>query len=229
MTDASSITQDEGDSSFPSCPSSPAAQAPPTSSEEQHRDGNCDSVMDPTPQLRLEEAIASALTRDRPTTQFLTDQQGLNAVESIKERVQGRASKIRETLEAMEKNKDTIKTTPQIVPELLQQRRELTHIRDWQQRKQQWHRQLLQWRENILAGNLPITAMEFLEARRQHNQAYALHNHYIHFNQMPTITSMELVILAAYDPLLAHWRRTLPKRRRSLRNFTKPPAPGSTQ
>jgi len=183
--------------------------------------------MDPTPQLRLEEAINSALNRG--TTQFLTDRQGLKAVESITERLATRACKIRNTLMDMEDNKRTIQTTPHIMPDLLQQRRELTHIRDWQQRKQQWHRQLLQWRENILAGNLPITAMEFLEARRQHNQAYALHNHYIHFNQMPTITSMELVILAAYDPLLAHWRRTLPKRRRSLRNFTKPPAPGSTQ
>jgi len=178
--------------------------------------------MDPTPQLRLEEAINSALNRG--TTQFLTDRQGLKAVESITERLATRACKIRNTLMDMEDNKRTIQTTPHIMPDLLQQRRELTHIRDWQQRKQRWHKQLLQWRQDILAGNPPITVLEFLQARRRHMEAHHLHHLYIHLNQLPKITPTELAILAAYDPLLEAWRATLPTQRPNLPlNFTNPP------
>src|SRR5271170_2918792 len=104
---------------------------------------NMGRYMDPTPQLRLEEAINSALTRG--TIQFLMDRQGVRAAESLSERLASRACKIRNTLLDMEDNKHTIQTTPRILPDLLQQRRELTHIRDWQQRKQRWHKLLLQW------------------------------------------------------------------------------------
>jgi hypothetical protein len=178
--------------------------------------------MDPTPQLRLEEAINSALNRG--TTQFLTDRQGLKAVESLTERLSTRACKIRNTLMDMEDNKRTIQTTPRIMPDLLQHRRELTHIRDWQQRKQRWHKQLLQWRQDILAGNPHITPLEFLQARRRHMEAHHLHHLYIHLKQLPKITATELAILAAYDPLLEAWRATLPTQRPNLPlNFTNPP------
>jgi hypothetical protein len=178
--------------------------------------------MDPTPQLRLEEAINSALNRG--TTQFLTDRQGLKAVESLTERLSTRACKIRNTLMDMEDNKRTIQTTPRIMADLLQHRRELTHIRDWQQRKQRWHKQLLQWRQDILAGNPHITPLEFLQARRRHMEAHHLHHLYIHLKQLPKITPTELAILAAYDPLLEAWRATLPTQRPNLPlNFTNPP------
>lgn len=178
--------------------------------------------MDPTPQLRLEEAINSALNRG--TTQFLTDRQGLKAVELLTERLSTRACKIRNTLMDMEDNKRTIQTTPRIMPDLLQHRRELTHIRDWQQRKQRWHKQLLQWRQDILAGNPHITPLEFLQARRRHMEAHHLHHLYIHLKQLPKITPTELAILAAYDPLLEAWRATLPTQRPNLPlNFTNPP------
>jgi hypothetical protein len=180
--------------------------------------------MDPTPQLRLEEAISSALTRG--TTQFLTDKQGIQAVESLAERLATRACKIRNTLMDMEDNKRTIQTTPHILPGLLQQRRELTHIRDWQQRKQRWHKLLLRWRQDILAGSPSITPVEFHQARRRHMEAHNLHHHYIHNNQLPRITPTELAILAAYDPLLEAWRATLPTQRPVLpMTFTKPPMP----
>jgi hypothetical protein len=170
--------------------------------------------MDPTPQLRLEEAINSALTRG--TTQFLTDRQGIRAADALTERLANRACKIRNTLLDMEDNKRTIQTTPRIMPDLLQQRRELTHIRDWQQRKQRWHKLLLRCRQDILAGNRPITPQEFQQARRRHMEAHNLHHHYIHLNQLPRITPTELAILAAYDPLLEAWRATLPTQRPTL-------------
>lgn len=180
--------------------------------------------MDPTPQLRLEEAINSALSRG--TTQFLTDRQGIRAAESLAERLANRPYKIRNTLLDMEDNKRAIQTTPRIIPDLLQQRRELTHIRDWQQRKQRWHKLLLRWRQDILAGNRPITLAQFLQARRRHMEAHNLHHHYIHLNQLPRITPTELAILAAYDPLLEAWRATLPTQRPTLPlTFTNPPMP----
>jgi hypothetical protein len=183
---------------------------------------NMGRYMDPTPQLRLEEAINSALTRG--TTQFLTDRQGVKAAELLSERLASRACKIRNTLLDMEDNKRTIQATPRIVPELLQQRRELTHIRDWQQRKQRWHKLLLRWRQDILAGNPSITPMEFQQARLSHMEAHNLHHHYIHRNQLPRITPTELAILAAYDPLLEAWRATLPTQRPTLPlTFTNPP------
>ena len=183
---------------------------------------NMGRYMDPTPQLRLEEAINSALTRG--TTQFLTDRQGTRAAEALSERLASRACKIRNTLLDMEDNKHTIQTTPRILPDLLQQRRELTHIRDWQQRKQRWHKLLLQWRLDILAGNNSITAAQFQQARRRHMEAHNLHHHYIHLNQLPKITPTELAILAAYDPLLEAWRATLPTQRPNLPlGFTNPP------
>jgi hypothetical protein len=178
--------------------------------------------MDPTPQLRLEEAINSALSRG--TTQFLTDRQGTRAAESLTERLGSRACKIRNTLLDMEDNKRTIQTTPRIIPDLLQQRRELTHIRDWQQRKQRWHKLLLRWRQDILAGNPSITPAAFQQARRRHMEAHNLHQRYIHRNQLPRITPTELAILAAYDPLLEAWRATLPTQRPTLPPiFTNPP------
>src|SRR5271170_1877772 len=131
---------------------------------------NMGRFMDPTPQLRLEEAINSALTRG--TTQFLTDRQGIKAAEALEERLASRACKIRNTLLDMEDNQRTIQTSPRIMPDLLQQRRELTHIRDCQQRKQRWHKLLLRWRLDILAGNQCITATEFLQARRRHMEAH---------------------------------------------------------
>jgi hypothetical protein len=167
--------------------------------------------MDPTPQLRLEEAISSALTRG--TIRFLTDPQGTKAAQALSERLGSRACKIRNTLLDMEDNKRVIQATPHILPDLLQQRRELTHIRDWQQRKQRWHRLLLQWRLDILASNTTLTATQFLQARRRHMEAYNLHQRYIHRNQLPRITPAELAILAAYDPLLEAWRATLPTQR----------------
>ena len=183
---------------------------------------NMGRFMDPTPQLRLEEAINSALSRG--TTQFLTDRQGIKAVESLMERLANRACKIRNTLLDMEDNKRTIQTTPRIMQDLLQQRRALTHIRDWQQRKQRWHKLLLQWRQDILAGNPPITPTQFLQARHRHMEAHNLHRRYIHLNQLPQITPTELAILAAYDPLLEAWRATLPTQRPTLPlTFTNPP------
>jgi hypothetical protein len=178
--------------------------------------------MDPTPQLRVEEAINSALNRG--TTQFLTDRQGTRAAEALAERLGARSCKIRTTLLDMEDNKRTIQTTPRIIPDLLQQRRELTHIRDWQQRKQRWHKLLLRWRQDILAGNPSITRAEFQLARRRHMEAHNLHQRYIHHNQLPRITPTELAILAAYDPLLEAWRATLPTQRPTLpQTFTNPP------
>jgi hypothetical protein len=183
---------------------------------------NMGRYMDPTPQLRLEEAINSALTRG--TTQFLTDRQGTRAADNLTERLSNRACKIRNTLLYMEDNKHQIQTTPRIMPELLQQRRELTHIRDWQQRKQRWHRLLLRWRRDILAGTPSITPTDFQQARRRHMEAHNLHHHYIHRKQLPKITPTELAILAAYDPLLELWRTTLPTQRPTLPlNFTNPP------
>ncbi len=183
---------------------------------------NMGRFMDPTPQLRLEEAINSALTRG--TTQFLTDRQGVKAAEALSKRLANRACKIRNTLLDMEDNKRTIQTTPRILPDLLQQRRELTHIRDWQQRKQRWHKLLLRWRLDILAGNQPITPTAFHQARRRHMEAHNLHHHYIHLNQLPRITPTELAILAAYDPLLEAWRATLPTQRPTLPpTFINPP------
>jgi hypothetical protein len=184
--------------------------------------------MDPTPQLRLEEAINSALTRG--TTRFLTDRQGMKAADALTERLNSRACKIRNTLQDMEDNKRLIQTTPRILPDRLQQRRELTHIRDWQQRKQRWHKQLLQWRQAILQGNLqPITAVEFQLARRRHMEAYNLHHRYIHRNQLPKITPAELAILAAYDPLLEAWRATLPTQRPILPPIFTNPLPTTAQ
>ena len=183
---------------------------------------NMGRFMDPTPQLRLEEAINSALTRG--TTQFLKDRQGVKAAEALSKRLANRACKIRNTLLDMEDNKRTIQTTPRILPDLLQQRRELTHIRDWQQRKQRWHKLLLRWRLDILAGNQPITPTAFHQARRRHMEAHNLHHHYIHLNQLPRITPTELAILAAYDPLLEAWRATLPTQRPTLPpTFINPP------
>jgi hypothetical protein len=183
---------------------------------------NMGRFMDPTPQLRLEEAINSALTRG--TTQFLMDPQGIKAAQSLSERLTSRACKIRTTLMDMEDNKRLIQTTPHIMPELLQHRRELTHIRDWQQRKQRWHKLLLRWRQDILAGNPCITPMEFHQARRRHMEAHNLHHHYIHRKQLPRITPTELAILAACDPLLEAWRATLPTQRPTLPlTFTNPP------
>lgn len=183
---------------------------------------NMGRFMDPTPQLRLEEAINSALTRG--TTQFLTDPQGIKAAQSLSDRLTSRACKIRTTLMDMEDNKRSIQTTPHIIPDLLQQRRELTHIRDWQQRKQRWHKLLLRWRQDILAGNPSITVMEFHQARRRHMEAHNLHHHYIHRKQLPRITATELAILAACDPLLEAWRATLPTQRPALPlTFTNPP------
>lgn len=185
---------------------------------------NMGRYMDPTPQLRLEEAISSALTRR--TTRFLTDRQGVKAAEALAERLNSRACKIRNTLQDMEDNKRLIQTTPRILPDRLQQRRELTHIRDWQQRKQRWHKQLLQWRQDILSGNQCITRLEFQQARRRHMEAYNLHHRYIHRNQLPKITPAELAILAAYDPLLEAWRATLPTQRPTLPpSFVNPPPP----
>jgi len=186
------------------------------------RRANMGRYMDPTPQLRLEEAISSALTRR--TTRFLTDRQGVKAAEALSERLNRRACKIRSTLQDMEDNKRLIQTTPRILADRLQQRRELTHIRDWQQRKQRWHKQLLQWRRDILAGNHSITVLAFQQARRRHMEAYNLHHRYIHRNQLPKITPAELAILAAYDPLLEAWRATLPTQRPILPLiFTNPP------
>ena len=183
---------------------------------------NMGRYMDPTPQLRLEEAINSALTRG--TTQFLTDRQGVRAADALSARLANRSCKIRNTHLDMEDNKRTIQTTPRILPDLLQQRRELTHIRDWQQRKQRWHKLLLRWRTDILAGNRPITRAEFHQARRRHMEAHNLHHHYIHLNQLPRITPTELAILAAYDPLLEAWRATLPTQRPTLPpTFINPP------
>jgi hypothetical protein len=183
---------------------------------------NMGRFMDPTPQLRLEEAINSALARG--TTQFLTDRQGARAAEELAERLASRACKIRNTLLDLEDNKRTIQTSERIIVDLLQQRRELTHIRDWQQRKQRWHKLLLQWRQDILAGNPSITPTEFQQARRRHMEAYNLHRHYIHLGQLPRITPTELAILAAYDPLLERWRATLPTQRPTLPlSFTNPP------
>lgn len=187
--------------------------------------------MDASAQFRVEQGIYSALLSN--TKNILIEDEEARAACILSSRIICRANKLRNSLERMEDTKQRIRNSPQILADLLQHLRTLTHIRDWQQHKQRWHKKLLGWRQEILADNPDITSEKFQNARQRHREAYSLHHHYIHLNQLPLITTPELAIMAAYSPLLERWRSTLPTQRPTLPpNFTNPatlPAISSSQ
>lgn len=146
----------------------------------------------------------------------LKDDQVVAAADALSHGLTALATNLRNTLASINVTENKIRNTRAILPDLLQSLRQLKHIRDWRQRKQAWHKDLLRWREAILASQSSLSLTEFEHALLCHKQAAIRHYRDIHLNELPLISAADLAVIAACDPLLELWRSTLPTRRPNL-------------
>ena len=135
------------------------------------------------------------------------------AARNLQRRLKSRQIKIRDFILEMSNMEGIIRTSPDILYNLLQERRKLWEQVHWWQCKQMWHKSLLRWRQEIIDCHLSTTLKEIEATLNRHEINYLVHVHYIHNEQLPCITATELAIMAACHPLLEGWRARLPTQR----------------